>query len=290
MRKFTLCIAIALAAIYAQAQQTSFESSDGYTAGEFIDGINGWHETSNSANYFSISDENPSEGENSLKMIYDPSQPSILANWNFEEALPIEDILEISMDVYAVGGNTTLYWKIMSNNAYAAYIIVQENYVFPAVVNEVNPVPIAMAEINVGAFNKIKLIFNYTEETITYYANEQQIHQDMLWGSKEAINQYAFEAFLFEDMYMDNFQTNVPLSTNKLDDIPFTHYIQNNTLNLESAVNMEEITIYNILGTLIYSKNLNNSQASITISSLNSDIYIARLKMNEQWYSFKFRK
>ena len=290
MKKITLCIAIALAAISVQAQQTSFENSEGYTAGEFIDGINGWHETSSTSKYFSISNENSSEGENSLKMNYAPSQPLIFADWNFEAALPVLDGLEISMDVYVPGGSTTLYWKIMSNDAYAAYIIVQESYVFPAVVNLVNPVPIAMAEINVGAFNEIKLSFNYTEETITYYANGQQIHQGELWGSKAAIDQYSFEAFLFEDMYMDNFRSNIYVSTEKYNDIPFTHYIQNNILNLKSPVRMEEIEIYNILGKRFHSEYLSNSQESIFISHLNSGVYIARLKMNKQWYSFKFVK
>lgn len=290
MKKTTFCIAIALAAITVQAQQTSFESSEGYTSGEFIDGINGWHETSSTSKYFSISNENSSEGENSLKMIYAPSQPLIFADWNFEEALAVQDNLEISMDVYVPGGNTTLYWKIMSNNAYAAYIIIQESYVFPAVVNQVNPVPIAMASINVGAFNEIKLNFNYTEQTITYYANGEQIHQGELWGSRESIDRYSFEGFLFKDMYMDNFQANILVSTEMNNNISYTHYIQNNILNLKSAVKMEEIEIYNILGKRIHSEYLSNPQESVSISYLPSGVYIARLKMNKQWYSLKFVK
>ncbi len=290
MKKITFCIAIALATISVQAQQTSFESSQGYTNGEFIDGINGWIETSSTSKYFLISDENSTEGENSLKMIYDQNQPLIFADWNFETALPVGDNIEISMDIYAPGGDNTFYWKIMSNNAYVAYIIVQENYVFPAIVNEVNPVPIAMADINVGAFNEIKLSFNYSEETITYYANGQQIHQDVFWGSHEAIDQYSFEVFLFNDMYIDNLQTNALVSTAKFTDNPFTYNIQNNILNLQSAVQMEEIMIYNVLGKLLHSEVLTNSQASIAISSLNSDVHIARVKINKQWHSFKFMK
>lgn len=290
MRKITFCIAIALATISVHAQQTSFESSEGYTAEEFIDGINGWQETSETSNYFSISNENASEGENSLKMIYDPNQPLIFADWNFQQALPLEDNLEISMDIYAPGGSTTFYWKIMSNDAYAAYIIVQEEYVFPAIVNAVNPVPIAMADINVEEFNEIKLRFDYTEETITYYANGVQIHQGDLWGSMEPIDQYAFEVFLFEDMYMDNLQTNTLLSTEDFSEITFTHYLQNNTLNLQSAVKMESIEVYNILGQQVHSEDLENTQESINLSSLISGVYIVRLEIDKKWFSFKFMK
>ncbi len=290
MKNFILCLAVALAAISVQAQRTSFETTEGYTVGEFIHGVNGWQETSNTSNYFSITDEKSSEGGNSLKINYDNSQPLSFADWNFAEPLPVEDNLEISMDVYPPGGSTTLYWKIMANDEYAAYIIIQESYMFPAVVNQVNPVPIAMAEINVNAFNEIKLSFNYTDQTITYYANGQQIHQDELWGSHEAIDKYSFEAFLFEDMYMDNFQTNTNVGMEKFNDIGFTHHIQNNTLNLQSDVKMDAIEIYHISGRLVHSEDLNSCQQSVAISSLTSAVHIARLKMNNQWYSFKFIK
>ena len=68
---------------------------------------------------------------------------------------------------------------------------------FPAKVTVVNPAPLTMAAINVGAFNEIKLAFNYTDETITYYANGEEIHQSEMWGTNEAIDQYAFEGFLW---------------------------------------------------------------------------------------------
>lgn len=290
MKKITFLAAFALSAISAQSQQTSFEISEGYTAGELVDGINGWQETSETSNYFFVSNENSSNGENSLKMTYDSSQPLIFADWNLNEALPIQDDLEISMDIYAPGESTTFYWKIMSNNEYAAYIIVQEEYVFPAIVNVVNPVPIAMAPINVGQFNEIKLKFNYTNQTITYYANGEEIHQDTLWGSQDTIDEYSFEAFLFEDMYLDNIKTNAVLNTEKHENISFKHYVQNNTLHLQSSVDMEHIEIYSSLGSLVQTESLNSLQSSIALSTLNPGMYIARLKMNNQWHSFQFVK
>lgn len=290
MKKITFCIGLALAFISVQAQHTSFEDVEGYTAGEFINGLNGWEETSATSNYFLVSNENSSEGDNSLKMVYNSNQPLIFADWNFPEALPLEDNLEISMDIYAPGGMSTFYWKIKANNEYAAYIIVQEEYVFPAIVNVVNPVPLAMAPINVGAFNEIKLIFNYTAETITYFANGEEIYQGAIWGSKEAIDTYSFEVFLFEDMFMDNLQTNASLNVRNPENIQFLYYVQNDNLNLQSSGNMEQIEIYNILGSLICSHDLKKSPPSIAISSLNTGLYIARLKINEKWHSFKFVK
>lgn len=100
MRKITLILALAMAAISAQSQQTSFEISEGFTPGELVDGINRWQETSDTSNYFFVSSENASEGENSLKMTYDSSQPLIFADWNFAEALPVQDDLEITIHLY----------------------------------------------------------------------------------------------------------------------------------------------------------------------------------------------
>ena len=57
MRKITLILALAMAAISAQSQQTSFETSEGFTPGELVDGINRWQETSDTSNYFFVSQD-----------------------------------------------------------------------------------------------------------------------------------------------------------------------------------------------------------------------------------------
>lgn len=287
MKNLTLLATLILASITLQAQQTSFEDLEGYPAGQNINGIQGWHETSN---HFLISNEKSSEGENALKMTYDSNEPLIFADWVFPEILPAEDNLEISMDIYVPGDMTTFYWKIMSNNEYAAYIIVQESFVFPAKVTVVNPVPMAMAPINVGEFNEIKLVFNYSHETITYYANGEEIYQSELWGSREAIDRYSFEAFLWQDTYIDNLKTNSSLGTISIKKIPLSHYTLNNTLILESSVEMEEIGIFNILGKQIHFEKIKDLKKSIEISSLKSGVYIARLKINNNWQAFKFVK
>lgn len=290
MKKTTFLLAVLSATLFVQAQQTSFETSEGYTAGELVHNINGWEETTTDSNYFYVSTDKASDGENSLKLLYDPNHPQVFASLSFPEALPVEDNLEISFEVYLPGDMATLYWKIMSNDAYAAYIIIQESYVFPAKVTVVNPVPIAMASINVGEFNEIKLVFNYTEETITYYANGVEIHQGEIWGSNEAIDAYEFEGFLEQDTYFDNLKTNGVLSVGNLQEVSFTHFIQNDNLNLESPVSMEQLEIYDTLGKLVLSAELGNSKESVSVSSLNSGIYVARLKVSKQWQSFKIVK
>ena|GEM_PF-6747403 len=117
-------IALVLAIFTVHAQQTSFESAEGYTSGELVDGVNGWEETTTESNYFYVSDDMASDGVNALKLSFGPSHPQVFAHWTFPDALPLDDNLEISMDVYVPGDDTTLYWKIMSNDDYAAYIII----------------------------------------------------------------------------------------------------------------------------------------------------------------------
>lgn len=223
-------------------------------------------------------------------MNYDSYQPLIFSEWNFDNSLPVQDNLEISMDVYSPGGNTTLYWKIMANDDYAAYIIIQENYVFPAIVRVTNPVPIAMASLEGNEFNEIKLKFNYSEETITYYANGEEIHSDTMWGSKEEIDQYKFEAFLFEDMFIDNFQTNATLHINSPKDSYFTHFIQDDILIIEGKSRMESLEIYDVLGKKISSKVVTSTQTESNIGSLNSGVYIGLIKTQGKTQSFKFVK
>lgn len=41
MKNTTLLIALVLATFTVHAQQTSFESSEGYTSGKLVDGVNG---------------------------------------------------------------------------------------------------------------------------------------------------------------------------------------------------------------------------------------------------------
>lgn len=290
MKKITFLFTVLSATLFVEAQQTSFETSEGYTTGELVHTVSGWEETTVDSNYFYVSNDKASDGENSLKLLYDPNHPQVFANLTFPQALPVEDNLEISFDVYLPGDMTTLYWKIMSNDTYAAYIIIQESFVFPAKVTVVNPVPIAMASINVGEFNEIKLVFNYTEETITYYANGVEIYQGEIWGSNEAIDAYEFEGFLEQDTYFDNLKTNGVLSVGNFQEAPFTHFIQNDNLNLESPVSMEYLEIYDTLGKLVLSAELGSPKESVSISALNSGMYVARLKQNKHWQSFKFVK
>lgn len=290
IQKFTFLVAVLGTIFLAFAQQTSFETSQGYNAGESINGIKGWQDVSENSNYFYVTNEKASEGENSLKWVYSPSQPLILAHWIFENALPVQDNLEISMDVFVPGDMTTFYWKIMSNNQYAAFIIVQESYVFPAKVTVVNPVPIAMAPLNVGEFNEIKLIFNYTNHTITYFANGVEIHQSGFWGASGAIDKYAFEGFLQQNTYMDNLKTNASFGVNNYAGFSIAHYVQDNSLHLQSSVPMDAIEVYDTTGKLVLSQSLRNSRESISISQLNAGVHFARLKLNNKLHTFKFIK
>lgn len=85
MKNTTFLIAMLMVFFTVQAQQTSFESSEGYTAGELIDGLNGWEETTTESNYFYVSDDMASDGENSLKLSFNPSHPQVFAIGLFQK-------------------------------------------------------------------------------------------------------------------------------------------------------------------------------------------------------------
>lgn len=270
-------------------QQTSFETSEGYPTNSQIHGINGWHETTGNSRYFVISDEKSSGGNQALKLKHDPEWPQLTADWNFDTALTPEDNLEISANIYAPG-NGTLYWKIMAGENYAGYIIIQDENVFPAEVTVVNPVPIAMAPINVEAFNEIKLIYNYTESSITYFVNGSEIHQDSLWGSTAPIDAYSFEGFLFSDIFIDDFGTNSVLKINTPNAAPFVHYIHEQSLFIEAMQPVDRFELYDILGKKLSAKNVHTTKAEVSLSDINSGVYIARIIIDGRPHSFKIVK
>ena len=50
----------------------------------------------------------------------------------------------------------------------------------------------------------------------------------------------------------------------------------NNVLNIEAKANIENVSIYNLLGQEIISKSVNNSTATLDISNLQVGVYVVK--------------
>lgn len=71
----------------------------------------------------------------------------------------------------------------------------------------------------------------------------------------------------------------------------FSYFVDtDHQLNLSSDFRLEKVEIYNVLGQRMISKNLSNFQDSISLSELNSGVYIVRVKIEGRDKSFKIVK
>ena len=70
----------------------------------------------------------------------------------------------------------------------------------------------------------------------------------------------------------------------------FEHYVTNNLLHLSANTTMEKVTLYNILGQQVVSQKLTSNNETISLSELQSGIYIAKVSIDGARSSFKIVK
>lgn len=71
----------------------------------------------------------------------------------------------------------------------------------------------------------------------------------------------------------------------------FSHFVDNSgELHLRAANQMENITLYNVIGQQVLTQKLNNTTATVNISELTSGVYIATVSIDGQNKSFKIVK
>lgn len=70
----------------------------------------------------------------------------------------------------------------------------------------------------------------------------------------------------------------------------FNYFIANNQLNLSAKTSMTQVAIYNILGQEVVSKKLASNKEVISISELQSGIYIVNVSVDGASKSFKIVK
>lgn len=94
-----------------------------------------------------------------------------------------------------------------------------------------------------------------------------------------------------EDLPVWSFTTSATLG---LDDVQskeaFSQYVQNDVLNVESNTQIQSITLFNILGQQIASQKVNDTKGNVSLSQLNSGVYLAKVQMDGQTKTFKFVK
>ncbi len=64
----------------------------------------------------------------------------------------------------------------------------------------------------------------------------------------------------------------------------------NNILNIDSKLNIENVSIYNVLGQVVLQKSMNNSSTSLNVSSLQKGIYVLKAEIEGKVTTSRFIK
>lgn len=70
----------------------------------------------------------------------------------------------------------------------------------------------------------------------------------------------------------------------------FKHFVANNQLTLSSNTSMDKVALYNMLGQQVVSQKLNSNNETVSISGLQSGVYIATVSIDGAIKSFKIVK
>jgi hypothetical protein len=110
--------------------------------------------------------------------------------------------------------------------------------------------------------------------------------------------QFAFYAFSDtsnedNDFFIDNFQitsSTLGVDDNTLEGFSLFPTIVKQNLNFTSLNEVEEISVFNLLGQQVFSSKLNVSNSSIDLSTLRCGIYIVKVKVGDKTGTYKIIK
>lgn len=257
--KMKRTLLLLLAFVFAgtiQAQDTSFEGDEGYSLGE-INTQNGWEVLSFVSPAFTISDEQASDGNFSLKL--DVDQSGVIPDGSL--AGPTRDIsalmptnpdfYELSADMYfessSTGGEIDfyVYGENGTEGLPSATIAISDERLL---IIELSDFSTAVdMQIQNDTFYNMKMAFDFVNQETLYYLDDDLIYTGNLNLSE--ITGYGFLKTAAGKGYVDNIETSEnTLGTNQIDKDAFVHFVNQNNLHLQNNSSLKNILIYNILG------------------------------------------
>jgi len=307
MKKITLLFTFCLGIYIASAQQTiSFESSEGYTLGD-INTQNGWVATGDGNGGFvvnqSVSDEQASDGTNSLKIDVDPAfggqqNPIIGGFYDYSAPVPYANAV-FSADLYfdAFNPNSSDYvlgFVNTTDSVFITYIrFTFEGNILVLAANAIGTIVLDDTMVDWTGLTWFNLRVEFNNNAIEVFIDDNSIYTGNVASPNLDIEQFRFVHDNFGGAgYMDNFRTNdEPLSVEDFNSTNFNYFVDTqNTLNLKANVALNEVKIYNMLGQEVLTQDLSAQNETIDINGLTSGVYIANVKVGNSLESFKFLK
>ncbi len=297
MKTILLSAAAFLFAITAQSQNTSFEESEGYNLG-LISGQKGWEVSSLFTNMFTISDNQSSNGQYSMKLGTDesgwlPSGNIVGPTRNISAQVPVSpDAYEVSADLYFTSTTATqteidfyVYGASGTDGMPGSIMALANGFV--RIIEMSDLTAAAIIDVPNDVFTNLRVKFDFVNQQTLHYVNNVLVYTGALNISK--VTGYGFLTTGKTVGYVDNIMasTNI-LSTPNVEQNRFSHYISQNQLKITSPSMMNDIEIYNITGQKVISQTLNSRDGNIDVAALSSGIYLAKLKFQGATKTFKF--
>lgn len=262
MKTILLSAAAVLFAFGVQAQNTSFEISEGYTYGE-INGQNGWQIIGLFSPMFTIENSPSSEGTNSLKLGLEttgflPSGSVIGPARDISTQVPLNpDTYEVSADLYFTSTTATqtevdfYVYGAGGIEALPASIMALGNGLVRIV--DISDFTTTVVESPNDVFTNLRVKFDFQNQQTFYYINNVLAYTGALNLSK--VTGYGFYTTGKNVCYVDNVKagTNL-LSISDVEQNRFSQYVSQNQLNITSPSMMSDIEIYNVTGQKVLSQ------------------------------------
>ncbi len=300
MKKITLVL-LALISLpsFAQEGTISFESSEGYSLGDIYT-QNGWTVTGDGdGGYVTnqvISDEMATDGTYSLKIDNEPAfpgqqSPVVGAFYNYTSPIPYLNST-YSADIYIseLGGANFRFGTVNITEGFFTAIL-EFDWQGSIWVLDGDSFVETITWSDMTWYNiRIEIL----AATVKYYVNDVEIHEGALDSPFDteqvrfANDNYGGYAFI------DNFKTNdEDLSVNEFNNKTFKHFYNTSTdvLTLESSdIAFSNISLFNLLGQHVMSKDLNQTTETVDLSNLSDGVYLAKISIGNTTQSVKILK
>ena len=299
MIKTTLFIVAAFALTFAaNAQVISFETSEGYTAGD-INTQNNWTTTGYGDGTFIenqvITTDAFTTGTQALKLNQETSvapqtNPIVGAFYTYPTPIP-NDQATFSADIYISEQSSTsmslvfalvdlveLKYRTYINFAYDSYVNVLVQGATPGIIVTADAGFVWSPE----TWYNVKI--QTTGPIVKFFINGTEVYEGVM-PSDGPISEVRFIHDNYDGFaYVDNFRTNDEVLSNNdvATNISFRHFFnhQNQTLTMNSSfANMTNVEVFNTLGQNVLSQKLSAETENISLLNLAAGAYIIKVSI-----------
>ncbi len=291
MKKTLLFGAFVFSMLSVQAQTNiSFEASEGFTLGP-IENQNGWvpaFGVNSDISTLSVSNLRASAGTQALQFTSDSGEWSGYDGVLSPNIPSLGNIFEIGFDIYPESDTQSdhvIYALQGTTLTFAGYLIF--NWQGNILARTGTTAAVDVGDYTAGQWYNVKISFNYTTSTVTYFVNGAQVHTGPTMGTSTGVDQLFFGYDNYGSGYtVDNIRVATSLSTDKFNTNTLSVFPNPsngivNISNSETAL-LNNVSVMDINGRTVKNVQLSDvSEAQINISDLSAGVYMMNISSDQ---------